>query len=153
MVNVKVISKKEMRKLYPFGSLRDLPEGATSYSGTEVTIYLVSKKSNSRLHELYHALYSPNINLFRVGDRLDTIVSEEIKARLYTKKMKGKCPDVNSNDLKGVVESALDIGFTKSCVLGCVTEKLKILGCKQLSREERHRVWDYMGRYQESVRV
>ena len=139
MVKTVRLGRKEFRR--QFGG--EFTAFTTKESGKEPTIYLQGKPSSrTRLHEIYHAKYSPVIVTSRnePWESVDDVVAEELSAEDFTETKSGK-EGLHFASLVRAGEHAISVGFGASRVMGATKRILDRLGYGPFSRELQSALW------------
>lgn len=128
-------------------------EGARAFvlrlRGEEPTIYLPEGKATTKdkLHELYHAKYSPDLEEIERGVTLHSArmhVREEIRADEFARRKIGKENDdlfVSQIRLGAIAGSLLDWGYRPSQIIGAIQQALEEEGYERLDKESASALW------------
>ena len=121
----------------------------TTYELPEkTTIHLPRKSSTAtKLHELYHAKYSPKLLERYLGKdtwSASQYVGEELRAEEFQRSSRSKNPYVSKETLSYIGDRLVDIGFNPNEVLKGIDIALSREGYEPLSRQERSFIWQYV---------
>lgn len=114
------LSRKEFRER--FGDTKACTGGRT---GPEPTIYIPGRaSSNVRLHEIYHATRSPQLEEIKEKYTPEEVISEEVRAEQFTSESKG-WGGIKINKVGGIAEYFLYQGYKPNKVFRSVVEALE----------------------------
>ncbi len=143
------LSRKDFEKRFPGAGA-----GTERFKGEEPVVYLPGRASTKeRLHEIYHATLSPELELIGKGKEWhnsDEKALEELRAEDFAASSTGR-DYMSRESILGVCCSMLDDGDNPAVVMGSITRALKELGYEPLTQGERSAFWEWMRNYKKDT--